>query len=408
MGGEGSRMQRVVSINLNGSVYPLEENGYTALFAYLDAIETRLKDAPDRAERIADIERMIAEKCQACLEPHKAVITTAEIARIISEMDPVPVQPQPAAPVAPVAEGPRAEAPASNAEGASSTGPAASEPPRAGTPPHKRLCQIREGGMIGGVCLGIATFFNIDVTLVRIVFALFALVTGGWGILAYLGLMFIVPRATTIAEAAAPAPAGAHQWPWDDGWPWDKHGWPWDKHGWPWDRPDAPSGQSGHDQRREWREQRREQRQQWRDERRATRLAYGPPPSLFGTLTIVFFVMLGFGWLTYWMRGGFFWGWPVFWGGPFFWGAPHWVGIVLFFMFFRFLMMPFRASRWGYYGHAGYGPYHGYGPWSGLWHAFVWIGTLIFLLWLAAQFVPGLYEFIHQMQWGEPNGRFDV
>ena len=58
-------MQRVVSINLNGGVYPLEENGYTALFAYLDAIETRLKDAPDRAQRVADIERVIAEKCQA-------------------------------------------------------------------------------------------------------------------------------------------------------------------------------------------------------------------------------------------------------------------------------------------------------------------------------------------------------
>ena len=64
MGGrEPPVMQRVVSINLNGSVYPLEENGYTALFAYLDAIETRLKDAPDREQQIADIERVIAEKC---------------------------------------------------------------------------------------------------------------------------------------------------------------------------------------------------------------------------------------------------------------------------------------------------------------------------------------------------------
>ena len=50
--------------------------------------------------------------------------------------------------------------------------------------------------MIGGVCLGLATFFNIDVTIVRILFVLFALATGGWGILAYLGLMFILPRAT--------------------------------------------------------------------------------------------------------------------------------------------------------------------------------------------------------------------
>jgi phage shock protein PspC (stress-responsive transcriptional regulator) len=392
-------MQRVVSINLNGSVYPLEENGYTALFAYLDAFESRLKDAPDRAQLIADIERRIAEKCQACLEPHKAMITTAEVARIISEMDPVPDQP--------AAAEPSGTAAGSNAANGNTSGGGASagEPPRTGIPPHKRLCQVREGGMIGGVCLGLATFFNIDVTLVRIVFALFAIVTGGWGILAYLGLMFILPRATSVAEAAAPAPAGAHQWPWDDGWPWDKHGWPWDRHGWPWDRPGGPPGG---DQRREWREQRREQRREWREQRRATRLAYGPPPSLFGTLIIVFFLMLAFGWLTYWMRGGFFWGWPVFWGGPFFWGAPHWVGIVLFFMFFRLLMLPFRASRWGYYGHPGYGPYHGYGPWSAMWHAIVWIGTIVFLIWLASQFVPGLYEFIHQFQWGGPNGRFDV
>ena len=56
-------MQRVVSINLNGNVYQLEENGYNALFAYLDTTETRLKDNPNRAQMLADIERAIAEKC---------------------------------------------------------------------------------------------------------------------------------------------------------------------------------------------------------------------------------------------------------------------------------------------------------------------------------------------------------
>src|SRR4051812_48365492 len=122
-------MQRVVSINLNGGVYPLEENGYTALFAYLDALETRLKNAPDRAQRIVDLERLVAEKCQACLEPHKAVITTADIARILSEMDPLP---EPTA-----NEAPRAEAAASSADSAATGGPAASEP-RAAAPPHKR------------------------------------------------------------------------------------------------------------------------------------------------------------------------------------------------------------------------------------------------------------------------------
>src|SRR4249920_3621063 len=122
-------MQRVVSINLNGSVYPLEENGYTALFAYLDAFESRLKDAPDRAQLIADIERRIAEKCQACLEPHKAMITTAEVARIISEMDPVPDQP--------ATEEPRGTTAGSNAGNGSTSGggTSAGEPPRTATPP---------------------------------------------------------------------------------------------------------------------------------------------------------------------------------------------------------------------------------------------------------------------------------
>ena len=358
-------MQRVVSINLNGNVYQLEENGYTALFAYLDAFETRLKDSPERAQIIADIERQIADKCQACLAPHKTLITSAEVARIISEMELAAGQPAAAPPASEPAGG---AAPSSQAQ--ASTGA------RAGNDKykHKRLWQIREGGMIGGVCLGLATFFSIDVTLVRIVFALFALVTGGWGVLAYLGLMFILPRATNAAEAATPS--SANQWPWDDGWPWDKHGWPWDRPDWPFTS----------EQRREWREQHREQRQEWReqrrawrDERHAARLAYGPPPSLLGTLTIIFFVMLAFGWLGFWMRGAFF-GWPLFWGGPFYWGAPHWIGILLFFMFFRFLMVPFRRSGWRGYGYP-------YSPWAGLWHAIVWVGTIMFMLWFAFNFV---------------------
>jgi phage shock protein PspC (stress-responsive transcriptional regulator) len=247
--------------------------------------------------------------------------------------------------------------------------------------------------MIGGVCLGLATFFNIDVTLVRILFAVFAFATGGWGILAYLGLMFILPRATNTAEAAAPAEGPAtHRWPWDDGWPWDTHGWPWD-------RPGAPP--ITRDDRREWRYQRREAR-------RAARLA-SPPPSIAGTMVIAFFIMLAFGWLAYWMRGSFIGGWPLFWGGPFFWGAPHWIGIVLFIMFFRFLMLPLRVSRWAWYGHPAYGHYvHPYNPWLAMWHGIIWVGTMIFFIWLAYEYVPGFHEFIRQFQTSWPNGRFDV
>src|SRR5580765_8221632 len=88
-------MQRVVSINLNGNAYQVEENGYNALFAYIDAIEASVTDSPDRAERVAEIERLLAEKCGACLSPHKTVVTSSEIDRMLRDLP--PITPPPAA-----------------------------------------------------------------------------------------------------------------------------------------------------------------------------------------------------------------------------------------------------------------------------------------------------------------------
>src|SRR5215468_10654084 len=84
-------MQRVVSINLNGSVYQLEETGYNALFAFLDARETQIQDDPDRVQKMADLEREVAGKCAACVTPTKSIITAAEVDRILSEFGPIPV-----------------------------------------------------------------------------------------------------------------------------------------------------------------------------------------------------------------------------------------------------------------------------------------------------------------------------
>jgi phage shock protein PspC (stress-responsive transcriptional regulator) len=75
--------------------------------------------------------------------------------------------------------------------GVHAPGASAAEQPReqnkpgAGTAP-KRLYQIREGAMLSGVCMGIAAYLNIDVTVVRIVFVLLTLLTGGIWILVYI------------------------------------------------------------------------------------------------------------------------------------------------------------------------------------------------------------------------------
>ncbi|MDD6677992.1 MAG: PspC domain-containing protein [Firmicutes bacterium] len=58
---------------------------------------------------------------------------------------------------------------------------------------NKRLYRSRENRMIGGVCGGIAEFFGIDPTLVRLGWVAFCAL-GGSGILAYLIAAIIIPE----------------------------------------------------------------------------------------------------------------------------------------------------------------------------------------------------------------------
>jgi phage shock protein PspC (stress-responsive transcriptional regulator) len=56
----------------------------------------------------------------------------------------------------------------------------------------KRLYRSRNERMLAGVCGGIGEYFDIDPTVIRILFVLFALVIGG-GILLYIILLIIMP-----------------------------------------------------------------------------------------------------------------------------------------------------------------------------------------------------------------------
>ena len=71
-----------------------------------------------------------------------------------------------------------------------------------------RLERSSANRMIAGVCGGIAEYLAVDVTLVRIVFALLA-ISGGIGLLAYILLVIIMPQpaSATGGSALAPVPA---------------------------------------------------------------------------------------------------------------------------------------------------------------------------------------------------------
>ncbi|MEZ4621016.1 MAG: PspC domain-containing protein [Caldilineaceae bacterium] len=59
----------------------------------------------------------------------------------------------------------------------------------------KRLYRSHDDKMVGGVCAGVAEYFEIDPTLVRLVFAALALLGVGSPVLVYLLLWAIVPEA---------------------------------------------------------------------------------------------------------------------------------------------------------------------------------------------------------------------
>jgi phage shock protein PspC (stress-responsive transcriptional regulator) len=66
-----------------------------------------------------------------------------------------------------------------------------SQPPAAQAvrPPLRRAV---DGRMLGGVCAGIADYLAVDVTIVRVAFAVFAFL-GGAGIPAYLACLLLIP-----------------------------------------------------------------------------------------------------------------------------------------------------------------------------------------------------------------------
>ena len=57
----------------------------------------------------------------------------------------------------------------------------------------KKLYRSQNNRMIGGVCGGIAEYFSIDPTVVRIIWVAISLL-GGFGILVYLASLFIIPN----------------------------------------------------------------------------------------------------------------------------------------------------------------------------------------------------------------------
>lgn len=62
------------------------------------------------------------------------------------------------------------------------------------SPLEKKLTRSRSDKMLAGICAGFAKYANIDPTLVRVLFVILCLLTGGIALIAYIILIFVIPK----------------------------------------------------------------------------------------------------------------------------------------------------------------------------------------------------------------------
>jgi phage shock protein PspC (stress-responsive transcriptional regulator) len=60
----------------------------------------------------------------------------------------------------------------------------------------RKLHRSHTNRLVAGVCGGLGEYFNIDATLIRVLFVVFT-VFGGAGLIIYLAMWIIVPNAST-------------------------------------------------------------------------------------------------------------------------------------------------------------------------------------------------------------------
>jgi phage shock protein C len=163
-------MQRIsVTARLNRSTLQFDEAAYVRLESYLAEAARTLDGNPDQQEILGDMEQAVVDQCVRRLRPEQGPVTLAELEPALEEIGSVQVP------------------------GAAS---ASEQSVRTAARP---LQQVSEGAVVSGVCEGLARYFGLNVTALRVFAVLLLFVSGGGMILVYLALMLLMPYAPLVS-----------------------------------------------------------------------------------------------------------------------------------------------------------------------------------------------------------------
>ena len=164
-------MKKTNTINLGGIIFHVDEDAFTQLQNYLNAIRSYFSTSEGQEEIVADIESRIAEIFQ---EKKISIITTIQVDEVIAIMG----------------------KPEDYGDG---------EQDEKITKPLEKEQRIRkifrhpDDKILGGVCGGLGAYFNVDPVLFRLGFLLTMLI-GGFGFFVYLILWVIAPLADRASD----------------------------------------------------------------------------------------------------------------------------------------------------------------------------------------------------------------
>ncbi|MEO6734444.1 MAG: PspC domain-containing protein [Ferruginibacter sp.] len=174
-------MKQVININFHGQVVPIEVSAFELLKNYTDSLSRYFANEEGKEEIINDIESRIGELFQERLKKGATCITDDDVNAIIKSMG----RPE---------EFEDADDNSSSKQSTESHTRAPEGFQPAGT--SKRLFRSENDKKIAGVCGGLANYFNLDPTLVRIIFIILFF-AGGTGLLTYLIIWIAVPSSAS-------------------------------------------------------------------------------------------------------------------------------------------------------------------------------------------------------------------
>lgn len=185
-------MKKTFNINVAGFPFTIDDDAYSLLRDYLDTIEHAFGRVDDARELISDIESRIAELLLERTSEGSPIVTAEDVEQVIKRVG----QPEEM-----VEEDSGISFSPETGEATESESIRETLMPPPYVPPlppvKKKLYRDPQNAMLGGVCSGLAHYFNVDPTPVRLLTVLLVIISMATVSVAYLLLWLIVPEART-------------------------------------------------------------------------------------------------------------------------------------------------------------------------------------------------------------------